>query len=81
LDAGLIDAVFNDRLNTLVYMQEHPNVRIQGEVFDPAGLGISVKTGDTELLNFINQSLARMQESGEIQQLFNTWINPQTSSQ
>lgn len=76
LAAGQIDAVFNDRLNTLVYIQDHPTVRLQGEVFDPAGLGISVKSGDTDLLNFVNASLDALKASGDIDRLFNRWINP-----
>lgn len=80
LDQGLLDVVFNDRLNTLIYIQDHPNVRLQGDVFDPAGLGISVKTGDTELLTFINETLDSLEASGEIETLFNQWINPQSTT-
>lgn len=75
---GQIDAVFNDRLNTLVYIQDHPTVRLQGEVFDPAGLGISVKSGDSDLLAFVNSSLDALKASGDIDRLFNRWINPQS---
>lgn len=75
---GQIDAVFNDRLNTLVFIQDHPTVRLQGEVFDPAGLGISVKSGDSDLLAFVNTSLDALKASGDIDRLFNRWINPQS---
>lgn len=75
---GHIDAVFNDRLNTLIYIQDHPTVRLQGDVFDPAGLGISVKSGDHDLLAFVNSSLDALQASGDIDRLFNRWINPES---
>jgi arginine/lysine/histidine transporter system substrate-binding protein len=79
LDAGLIEVVFNDYLNSLVYIKEHPNVKVQGEIFDPAGYGISVKTGDTELLNFVNTTLKKFEENGEIERLFDKWVNPETA--
>lgn len=79
LAEGRVDAIFNDRLNTLVYIQTHPTVRLQGEVFDPAGLGISVKKGDMDLLNFVNTTLDALKASGDIDRLFNQWINPQTN--
>jgi ABC-type amino acid transport substrate-binding protein len=63
LDAGLVDVVFNDYNNTLIYIQTHPNIRLQGDIFEPAGLGIAVQTGDTNL-----------KQSGEVARLFNKWI-------
>jgi polar amino acid transport system substrate-binding protein len=78
LDAGLLDVVFNDQLNTLEYTKTHPGVRIQGEVFDPAGLGIAVQSGDVELLAYINEVVLRLQESGEMDILYTRWIDPST---
>lgn len=80
LSAGRIDAVFNDRLNSLVYIRDHPDVRIQGEVFDPAALGIAVRTGDAELLAFLNDSLDALRAAGEIDRLFRQWISPEGQS-
>lgn len=76
---GKVDVVFNDYNNSLIYIQNNPGVRVQGEIFDPAGLGISVKTDDTDLLNFINNTLTELEESGEIQKMFDKWINPETA--
>jgi len=78
LDAGLVDVIFNDYINTLEYIKTHPNVRVVGEILQPAGLGISVQAGDVDLLTFINNSLAELESNGKIQSLFNTWINPET---
>jgi ABC-type amino acid transport substrate-binding protein len=74
LDAGLVDVVFNDYNNTLIYIQTHPNIRLQGDIFEPAGLGIAVQTGDTDLLNFINETLTNLKQSGDVARLFNKWI-------
>lgn len=79
LNAGLVDVVFNDYINTLEYIKTHPNVRVIGDILEPAGLGISVRTGDNDLLNFINSQLATLETNGTIQNLFNQWINPETS--
>ncbi|HRF94455.1 MAG TPA: ABC transporter substrate-binding protein [Aggregatilineales bacterium] len=78
LDAGLVDVVFNDYINTLEYIKTHPNVSVVGEILQPAGLGISVQAGDADLLNFINSSLATLEANNKIQDLFNRWINPET---
>ncbi len=79
LGNNLVDVVFNDRNNSLDYIKTHPNIRVQGEIFDPAGLGIAVKTGDADLLNFVNAALTDFRQSGEIDRLFNKWINPETA--
>lgn len=78
LNDGLVDIVFNDYLNTLEYMKTHPNVHTQGDIFGPAGLGIAVQSGDSELLDFVNKSLDDMQGNGKITELFDKWINPET---
>lgn len=78
LDKGLVDVIFNDYINTLEYIKTHPNVRVVGDILEPAGLGISVRTGDSDLLGFINTQLATLEANGTIQNLFNQWINPET---
>lgn len=79
LAAGLLDVVINDKLNTLEYIKTHPQVQITGDVFDPAGLGIAVQTGDDDLRAFLNETLADLQQSGDIDRLFDKWINPETT--
>jgi ABC-type amino acid transport substrate-binding protein len=78
LNDGFLDAVFNDQMNTLYYIQQHPGVRIQGGVLQPAELGIAVTSGDSELLTFINSALAEMRANGELDRLFDRWLNPET---
>jgi len=79
LAAGLLDVVINDKLNTLEYIKTHPQVQIAGDVFDPAGLGIAVQSNDDDLRAFLNETLADLDQSGRINQLFNEWINPETT--
>lgn len=76
LENGYVDAVFNDKLNTLEYIKTHPGVKIVGEVFDPAGLGIAVRQGDRELLDLVNDVLRSLQASGELDRMYTRWIGP-----
>lgn len=76
LEKGFVDAVFNDKLNTLEYIKTHPGVKIVGDVFDPAGLGIAVQKGDRELLDLINDVLHTLQTSGELDRMYARWISP-----
>ncbi len=78
LNTGLVDVVFNDYINTLEYIKTHPNVRVVGDILEPAGLGISVRSGDSDLLAFINNQLATLEANGTLQHLFDQWINPET---
>jgi ABC-type amino acid transport substrate-binding protein len=74
LEQGYVDAVFNDRLNTLEYIKTHPNLKIVGEVFDPASLGIAVRKDDAELLALINDVVRSARASGELDRLYAKWI-------
>jgi len=76
LNQGLLDAVFNDQLNTLYYIQTHPNVKMVGDVLSPAWLGIAFRKGDTNLKSFVDLALSDLKKSGELQQLRNKWITP-----
>ncbi len=80
LNTGLLDVVFNDKLNTLEYIKTHPGVQIVGDVFAPAGLGIAVQPGDDDLRAILNDVLSDLQQSGQIDCLFDQWINPETAS-
>lgn len=77
LNAGQLDAVFNDRFNTLEYIKLHPGVRVQSEILVPAELGIAVRTGDKALLDFINLKLTSLQSDHTIKLLVDRWINPE----
>ena len=69
-----VDVVFNDKLNTLEYLKTHPQLQIVGDTFDKASLGISVKKGDKDLLDRINDVVRKMKSQGQIDQLFQKWL-------
>lgn len=75
LAAGHLDAVFNDKLNTLVYLQTQPGLRIQGDVFAPASMGIAVRSGNTALLQQLNAALQELKAAGTVEILYNRWIS------
>lgn len=79
LDAGRVDVVFNDYINTLEFIKTHPKVRVVGDILQPAGLGISVRSGDADLLAHVNEMLAKLDSDGTRNALFDKWINPETS--
>ena len=74
LENGRLDVAINDLLNQLEYNKTHPNVKIVGEPFTKAQLGIAVKKGDKELLELINGVLKDMKQSGEADKLYKKWL-------
>ena len=75
--------VFNDYLNTLVYIKDleltleivnNPSGQI--EFLSQVGLGIAVHAGDRELLDEINAALAAMKEDGTFDRLVAAWLMP-----
>lgn len=74
LETGRIDAAVNDLLNQLEFNKTKEGLKIVGEPFTSAELGIAVKDGDSELLAFINESLVEFSSNGTMDELFNKWI-------
>lgn len=75
--------VFNDYLNTLVYIKDSEstletvtNGSGQIEFLSQVGLGIAVHAGDQELLDEINAALAAMKEDGTFDRLVAGWLKP-----
>ena len=54
---------------------EIPDVRISDE---PYGLGI--RKGDTNFLNFVNQTILEMEKSGEAKEIFDRWFGPDSGT-
>jgi polar amino acid transport system substrate-binding protein len=80
-EAGRVDAVLNDYLNTLAYLKDTgSDLQIvtdeNGEVnfLSNVGLGIAVHDGDTELLAAINEALAEMQADGTYDEIYQKWL-------
>lgn len=85
LEVGRVDVVFNDYLNTLVYIKDsQSDLKIvtndAGEVnfLSQAGLGIAVQQGDRELLEMINAVLMEMRQDGAFDRLRENWLMPNT---
>ena len=74
LQNGRLDAAINDLLNQLEYNKANPNVKIVGEPFTKAQLGIAVKKGDKELLDLTNAVLKELKQSGEAEKLYKKWL-------
>lgn len=74
LENGRLDAAINDLLNQLEYNKAHANVKIVGNTFTKASLGIAVKKGDKELLNLVNSVLKEMKQNGESDKLYKKWL-------
>jgi len=80
LEAGDIDIILNDYLNTLIYLQEtRSGLTIVSEDDSPlflsnVGLGIAFHEQDTELLGRVNRILAEMRADGTYQTLYQTWF-------
>ncbi len=80
-EAGRVDAVLNDYLNTLAYLKDTgSDLQIvtdeNGEVnfLSNVGLGIAVHDGDAELLAAINDALAEMQADGTYDEIYQKWL-------
>ncbi len=74
LQNGRLDAAINDLLNQLEYNKANPSIKVVGEPFTKAQLGIAVKKGDKELLDLINTVLKELKQSGESEKLYKKWL-------
>lgn len=77
LEKGGVDAVVNDYPVTANYIEtaEDPQVKMVGEMFSADDkYGIAVKKGNTELLNTLNEGLAKIKENGKYDEIYDKWI-------
>jgi ABC-type amino acid transport substrate-binding protein len=74
LQTGRIDAAVNDLLNQLEFNKTIAGLKIVGEPFTSANLGIAVQDGDAELLEFINECLVEFTADGTMDELYKRWI-------
>lgn len=74
LQNGRLDVAINDLLNQLEYNKANPKVKIVGDTFTKAQLGIAVKKGDKELLDLINGVLKELKQNGEAEKLYKKWL-------
>jgi ABC-type amino acid transport substrate-binding protein len=74
MENGRTDASINDLLNQLEYNKTHPNVKIVGDTFTKAELGIAVKKGNKDLVDLVNSVLDEMEKNGESKKLYDKWL-------
>lgn len=74
LQTGRIDAAVNDLLNQLEFNKTIDGLKIVGQPFTSANLGIAVQDGDAELLEFINECLVEFKADGTMDELYKRWI-------
>lgn len=74
LKQGKIDAVIIDRQPAQVFVQKNEGIKIVDEEFTVEDYAIALKKGNTELLNKINDALAKLKESGKLQEIIDKYI-------
>lgn len=76
LKIGRIDAAINDYLNQLGYMKQYPesHLKIVGDTFANAGLGIAVKKNNKALLKETNTIIKDLRSSKQGDKLFDKWL-------
>ena len=72
---GKIDAVIVDREPAKVFVNENTDLKMIDEEFTLEEYAIGVNKENTELLDQINASLAKLSESGKIDEIINKYIN------
>jgi len=71
LDAGRVHAFSVDQ--SILWGYKDETNRFLPEKFAPQEYGIASKLSNTELAQFVNDLLAEMRESGELEQLYEKW--------
>lgn len=86
LEVSRVDVIFNDYLNSLVYIKNSDSsLKIaldeSGEpiFLSNVGLGIAVRQGNQELLDVVNAALTDMNQSGTFQKISDNWLLPEVN--
>ena len=71
-----VDVVINDTPVNEYYVNGKGKgiAKVTGEDYDAAPLGIAVKKGNTELLNKINDGLAKIKANGKYAEVYKKWF-------
>jgi polar amino acid transport system substrate-binding protein len=70
---GRLDAVLMDQPIALYYGQPNPKLKLAGPPIGRMSYGIAVRKRDTELLQAVNQALARLAASGKLREIYERW--------
>lgn len=74
LSQDKIDAVVIDGEPAKIFVAENSGLVLLDEAFTTEEYAICVKKGNTELLNGINEAIAALKESGELQKIIDKYI-------
>ena len=77
LERGGVDAVVNDHPVTAYYLKVNSdtNVKMVGDIFSADDqYGIAVKKDNTQLLNDLNEGLAKIKEDGTYDDIYSKWF-------
>ena len=71
-----VDVVINDTPVNEYYVNGKGKgiAKVTGEDYDAAPLGIAVKKGNTELLNKVNDGLAKIKANGKYAEIYKKWF-------
>jgi len=72
---GKIDAVIIDNEPAKVYVEQNPELVIVDEAFTYEEYAIAVAKDNTELLNDVNNAIAKLKESGKLDEIINKYIS------
>lgn len=75
LSQGKVDAVIIDNEPAKVFVSQTDGIMILDEPFADEEYAIAVQKGNTELLDQINASLAKLKENGKFDEIINNYIN------
>lgn len=76
LENGGIDAVLYDNPSNINYLNEQEtDAEIVGEILNGEYYGIALNKSKTELLSKINDGLAKLQENGDYEKLFDEYLD------
>lgn len=74
LSQGKVDAVVIDGEPAKVFVAQNEGLKLLDEAFTTEEYAICVKKGNTELLTGINEAIAKLKESGELQKIVDKYI-------
>lgn len=71
---GQVDAGINDNGVLFDYVKDNPDVEVTAEFDTDEQYGVAVRTGNTQLLDVIDQALATAREDGTYDELYEKWF-------
>ena len=75
MDNGKLDAIVNDKPTSERIIALKGNAKIVGETLTSENYGMAVRKGEKKLLDAINKSLEKLQNSGRIRQIKDKWFS------